>query len=256
MGPRPRGRLWLFGMAWPMLTTVLFDLDDTLHDDTLAFQSAARDVSLEVCTDNAVAPRALAQAFVEELESFWKRFDARKIAPGTNIRKMMWREALQRFNIDDDDLSERCAHLFERRRTAYYKLFPGAMTTLAELRRDNFRLALLTNGLTTTHREKIELLGLAPHFSAIFLSDEMGVSKPDPSAFLRACSELGSLPNETAMVGDRYDKDIAGALNVGMKAVWLNIRNEDLPQGAKPPHVTISDIAQVPSALRVLLSAE
>lgn len=231
---------------------VLLDLDDTLHDDTLAFRCAASDVSVATSQGRVIDPQRLTEAFVEELEDFWQHFDAQSLAPGTNVRKLMWARALERFGIDDQTVAEQCAVSFEERRKTYYNLFPGAVEALTELQRMNFRLALLTNGLTTTHREKIRLLGLSNYFSAIFLSDEIGVSKPDPQAFLFACKELGAAPSETVMVGDRYDKDVLGALNAGMSAVWLNIRNENIPSGSPKPDAIVSDISEVPAALQAL----
>jgi FMN phosphatase YigB (HAD superfamily) len=52
------------------------------------------------------------------------------------------------------------------------------------------------------------------------------------------------------MVGDRYDRDIRGALEAGLYAIWLNVRDESLPLGAKPPDATCSSIAE---AGRILL---
>jgi len=53
------------------------------------------------------------------------------------------------------------------------------------------------------------------------------------------------------MVGDRYDRDIRGALEAGLFTVWLNVRAEELPPGATPPDATVSSIADVG---RILLS--
>ena len=54
-----------------------------------------------------------------------------------------------------------------------------------------------------------------------------------------------------AMVGDRYDRDIRGALEAGLFTVWLNVRAEELPPGAAPPDATCSSIADV---ARILLA--
>jgi FMN phosphatase YigB (HAD superfamily) len=52
------------------------------------------------------------------------------------------------------------------------------------------------------------------------------------------------------MVGDRYDRDVRGAMQAGLYTIWLNVRNEELPPGAKPPDATCSSIAE---AGRILL---
>jgi len=112
------------------------------------------------------------------------------------------------------------------------------------------KLGIVTNGLSETHREKIALLRISEYFDAIFLADEVGMIKPDPLLFAHACRTLGGAPAHSAMVGDRYDRDIRGALEAGLFTIWLNVRDEELPAGARPPDATCSAIADV---ARILL---
>lgn len=51
------------------------------------------------------------------------------------------------------------------------------------------------------------------------------------------------------MVGDRYERDIAGALTAGLFTIWMNVRGERLPAGARPADVTVSNISEVASHL-------
>ena len=69
--------------------------------------------------------------------------------------------------------------------------------------------------------------------------------KPDPLLFVHACRTLDGTPARSAMVGDRYDRDIRGALEAGLFTIWLNVRAEQLPPGAPPPDATVSSIAEV-----------
>ena len=55
---------------------VLFDLDDTLHDDTYAYQSAAEEVAREVAAEHGIDALALKAAYVAEAEGFWHRLSA------------------------------------------------------------------------------------------------------------------------------------------------------------------------------------
>jgi len=107
----------------------------------------------------------------------------------------------------------------------------------------------VTNGVSETHREKIALLQIAQYFDAIFLADEVGMVKPDPLLFAHACQKLDTSPANSAMVGDRYDRDIAGALEAGLYTIWVNVRCERLPPGAVPPDVTVASIAEVAAHL-------
>jgi FMN phosphatase YigB (HAD superfamily) len=83
------------------------------------------------------------------------------------------------------------------------------------------------------------------HVDALFLADEMGMVKPDPEIFRLACRTLGSEPARTAMVGDRYDRDITGAAEVGLFTVLVDVHAIPLPEGARPPDVVVNAITDV-----------
>jgi putative hydrolase of the HAD superfamily len=84
---------------------------------------------------------------------------------------------------------------------------------------------VLTNGLSETHLPKAEALGISPFVEAVFTPDTLGVAKPDPEAFRRACERLGSSPEEAVHVGDSLITDVGGAREAGLRAVWFNPDN-------------------------------
>jgi phosphoglycolate phosphatase-like HAD superfamily hydrolase len=53
------------------IDTVLFDLDDTLHDDTTAYLSAARTVADVVAREYGIAAQALVDAYEAAAMAFW-----------------------------------------------------------------------------------------------------------------------------------------------------------------------------------------
>jgi putative hydrolase of the HAD superfamily len=231
---------------------VLFDLDDTLHDDTYAYSNAAEEVAREVAAEHGIDALALKAAYIAEAEGFWHRLSADDLKVKlASLRASMWQSALESVGAGDDpELAKRSAERYNAYRVKYFTLFPGAIELLRALRERGTKLGIVTNGLSETHREKIALLQISQYFDAIFLSDEVGMVKPDPLLFAHACHTLGGAPARSAMVGDRYDRDIAGALEAGLYTIWLNVRGEELPPGAPPPDATCSSIA---GAARILL---
>jgi putative hydrolase of the HAD superfamily len=161
----------------------------------------------------------------------------------------MWLAALQRVGLDDPALAERAADDYNRYRKTYLTLFPGALELLGTLRARGLKLGMITNGFAETHREKITLLRLDDAFDEIFIADEVGLMKPDPRIFEHACRRLGAAPGNTAMVGDRFDRDIRGGQAAGLYTVWLNPRGERVPDGASCPDATVTGIAAVMAAL-------
>ncbi|MDE2482010.1 MAG: HAD-IA family hydrolase [bacterium] len=229
---------------------MLFDLDDTLHDDTRASHGAAEDVAREVAAAHGVDALALKHAYLAEAGSFWHRLDAAQLRERlAGVRVRLWGAALQRVGVVDEALAQQSAERYNEYRKTYFEVFPGTFDVLRTLRARGTKLGILTNGFSETHREKIDLLRLTEHFDAIFIADELGMLKPDPLLFARACAELGTSPQHGAMVGDRYERDVRGALDAGMYAVWLNVRGETLPSDAPPPHAICTSVVEVPAAL-------
>ena len=230
------------------IEAVLFDLDDTLHDDTTSYQSAAEEVAREVAAQHGIDALALKAAYVAEAEGFWKRLSAAQLATKlAGVRSQMWHAALNRVGLDDLDLAHRSATSYNLYRKKYLTLFPGAVEVLRTLRDRGKRLGLLTNGFSETHREKIALLQIGELFDAIFIADEVGMLKPDPLLFAHACTTLGVATMNGAMVGDRYERDIRGALDAGLYTIWLNIRSEQIPPHAPPPHAECRSIVEIPA---------
>ncbi len=233
-----------------IIDTVLFDLDDTLHDDTAAYQEAARLVAVDVARERPIDPAALLAAYVAEASAFWKKLSVEHLTAGIiDTRAQMWHDALLAVGIDDVALSERCAHDYGRYRSDVLELSPGALDCIETLRARGCTLGIVTNGFAATHHEKIARLGITDHFDALFLADEMGMVKPDPAVFRHACEVLGSPPARTAMVGDRYDRDIIGAQQCGLYTVLIDVHAIPLPDGATPPDAVVATIADVLAAL-------
>jgi len=240
------------------ISAVLFDLDDTLHDDTAAFQSAAEEVAQEIAAEHGIDALALKDAYMAEAEGFWQRLTADQLREKlATYRVGMWRTALAKMQIwDDGTLAERSADRYNRYRAKRLVPFPGALDFLRDLRAKRIKLGLLTNGFAETHRQKISLLHLSEAFDAIFIADEIGMVKPDPLLFAHACRKLDAVPAETAMVGDRYDRDIRGALTAGLFTVWMNMHHAKLPPGAPPPDLTVETLDEVRTAFATLLRKE
>ena len=104
---------------------------------------------------------------------------------------------------------------------------PGHDETLRAARSAGLAVGILTNGPAAWQRRKLELTGIGDAVDAIAISAELGVAKPDPAAFHRACELLGVAPADTAMVGDSEPFDIAGARAAGL-AIAISVQSAPL----------------------------
>lgn len=69
---------------------------------------------------------------------------------------------------------------------------------------------------------KIDRLGLSKYVNHIVTSEEAGKEKPHPYIFLSALKKLNLQPSEVLMIGDNFKKDVVGASNLGIEAIWVN----------------------------------
>src|SRR5579875_648527 len=103
-------------------------------------------------------------------------------------------------------------------------LFQDTHATLETLQQRGFALGVASNRLWggRPFHEDVQSLGLFKYFDprAVAISADLGVRKPKPAIFLHALNALRIPPHEAVMVGDSLRADIAGALSLGMVAVW------------------------------------
>jgi putative hydrolase of the HAD superfamily len=232
------------------IDTVLFDLDDTLHDDTDAYHRAARRVAEEVAQAHGILPELLFQAYVGEARAFWRSLSVTHLAVAIeDARVALWEAALAHVALADRTLAAGCADRYTDYRSELLAPSPGAHELLVALRERGCKLGIVSNGFAATHHRKIEVLGLRPLVDGVFLADEMGMVKPDPGCFALACRTLGSTPERTAMVGDRYDRDVLGAQAAGLFSVLIDVRGVPMPAGSLAPDAVVGTLPEVMGVL-------
>ena len=86
------------------------------------------------------------------------------------------------------------------------------------------RLGVMTNGTSERQRKKFVMLGLDRFVDPemVFVSGEIGVSKPDSGIFRAAEERTGLDPGDLWLVGDSVRADIYGAKACGWHTLWLN----------------------------------
>jgi putative hydrolase of the HAD superfamily len=100
-------------------------------------------------------------------------------------------------------------------------LIEGVATVMPRLA-GRYRLGLICDtGLSPgwLQRQHMERHGILHYFSYLTFSDELGVSKPHPDAFLSTLAHLDVRPEGAVHIGDYPRTDIAGAQGVGMRAI-------------------------------------
>ncbi len=87
-------------------------------------------------------------------------------------------------------------------------------------------------------------------FGVVADSSQLGIFKPEPGIFDHALKRLGSIPSETAMVGDSLAKDCAPAHRLGITTIWL--RHAPLSDAARLQYSAIAQTGDLIGDARVI----
>lgn len=141
--------------------------------------------------------------------------------------------------LGDRDTAEELAKEYRKRSLENTYVYPEAKEVLRNL---PGKKALITNGPRLVQREKLKKFDLADYFDSIFISGEIGKSKPGEEIFLLALDSLESTPDESLYVGNSLRLDVAGANNAGLTSVLIS-RDED-SVGSEPDY-EIKDLKEL-----------
>lgn len=139
-----------------------------------------------------------------------------------------------------------------------FELRPGIGVLIAEIGSMGIPQGLAANQPLET-LAILEQHGLSTHFSADTVSGRIGYRKPDPRHFLIACERLGSLPQETVMIGDRVDNDIAPANLLGITTVLFRTgrhRDQQPRSWREMPDFTVETVPALREVLLELLATK
>lgn len=93
---------------------------------------------------------------------------------------------------------------------------------MLEYLQGKYELVILTNWFEYQQIERLKNAGLYKYFKHVYGAENTKM-KPNKEAFKTAMGEFNV--NECVMIGDNLKTDIDGALNVGLKAIFLNREN-------------------------------
>ena len=205
---------------------LLIDNDNTLMDFTLAE----------------------AKALIETLEEAGLPTDEDTVSAYHRFNDALWK-ALERGETTQAELKvERFAQLLEylgKSRAdgaalgaAYAEnlgrhadLLPGALDFIQAVH-GRMKIALVSNGISRIQRSRLSLCPFTPLLDAMVISEEIGVSKPDPRMVEIALEALGCTDKrEAVLLGDSLSADIPAANAAGVDSIFLSLKGKksDLP---------------------------
>ena len=199
-----------------MYEFLLLDMDDTILDFKKAEQTALRKTlqsfGLEPTEEVCARYSRINQHYWEMLE--------RKEVTREALKTGRFRDLFAEYGIVAD--SDQCAARYMENLAEGDDFMPGAKEALAALAQ-KYKLYLVSNGTTHVQMRRIEKAGIAKYFQALFVSEQVGVDKPDKVFFDRCFAKIPGFCKEKAIiVGDSLTSDIRGGINAGITTCWVN----------------------------------
>jgi HAD superfamily hydrolase (TIGR01549 family) len=230
-----------------MIRAVLFDLDDTLFDHSHAARQALVAVRESHPALAAVDAAALEQRHAEILDALHLRVLAGEIGLD-EARLERFRRLIEGAGLTADDaMVQHAAASYRTRYMESWQEVRGATLLLRALR-TRARVGVVSNNLTREQQDKLQFCGFVPHLDAIVISEEAGVSKPDPAIFAIALRRVGVAADEAVMIGDAWRADVSGARAAGLRAIWFNRLGKPRPE----PWPDVDEITTLDPAADVL----
>ena len=203
-----------------MIKHIIFDLDDTLCDYRKAKENARPHIN------------EVLKTFGIDIDGFWNRFN--------RVEPLLFRQFADRSLTRDEyrirrfadvlegshprflEISSELNHIHMRETNQKTELFYDTIPLMKVLQAKDIEAVILTNGPSDGQRAKFKTLGLSRYIQRIYISEEIGFSKPNRRAFEFVLRDLDAAAPDVLMVGDSIENDIDGAEQAGIKAVLID----------------------------------
>lgn len=233
------------------MTAILFDLDDTLFDHTHSAERALGDARERHAALRSVPFAELQRVSSHILEDLHPRVLSGEL-PVQQARILRFQRLFGEVGraISQD---EALVIAFDYRRVyeETWRPVDGACALIARLK-PLVSIGIVTNNLAAEQTSKLRACGLMPVIDALIVSEEAGVTKPDPAIFELALQRLNCAAADAVMVGDSWAMDVLGARGAGLRAVWFNRTGRACPDRSLARELT--SFEPVDEAARLLLA--
>ena len=226
-----------------------FDLDDTLVDFGKArregLKALAGELAARIPNHSASQMHETSARIVED------RTRRGRGMPQTgelrNIRIRIWTEVLAFIGAPDLADPEQLVDDHDKLTRRHLELYPDADAAI-RWAAERFQVTgIITNGPSDVQWGEVRAVGLEERVDRVIVAGDVGAFKPDPRIFEAALEGLGIPPQSAVFIGNSADHDVAGALQAGWSAIWLNRDGATYPPSLPPPTATATTLDQLPA---------
>lgn len=220
----------------------LFDADNTLLD----FSRSERDALSECLCARGIEPtNQILSRYAEINDLHWKLLE-RGLTTREKLRTDRFAEFFGEMGLTLDPNQMADDYLVALSSKAY--CMDGAENLIRRLA-GRCRLFIITNGNASVQNARFNSTSMAPLFEGVFISEELGVSKPDKRFFDLVADSIKDFdPRDALVIGDSLSSDILGGIHAGIDTCWFNRRGIDAPQDMSITY-TVRSLEEVESIL-------
>lgn len=211
-------------------TTLLIDADDTLLD----FGSAEREAFMKTFEKlGKPSDEDLYRLYSAINLSLWKAFERGEIEKSA-IPQRRFERLYEEAQISGDP--REAASVYVETLTCQGQLIPGAREFLERVC-ETHDIYAVTNGIKSIQRGRFAKADIGRYFKGVFISEEVGVGKPDKRYFDYVLEHIDEKdPEKVLVIGDSLTSDVLGAVNAGLDSVWFNARGEKAREDILPTY--------------------
>jgi len=223
-----------------MIHTILWDVDGTLLDFHAAEHAAIKNLFGEFRLGECTEEMILRYSAIND--GYWKRLERGEVTK-PQVLLGRFRDFFGEYGLDTSLAEE-----FNRR----YQLalgdtivFRDDCLEIIRSLRGRVKQYVVSNGTVVAQTKKLRLSGLGELMDGIFLSEELGVEKPNTAFFEKVFAAIGDTDRSGILiVGDSLTSDIRGGMNAGIRTCWYNPGGAPVPEEYSIDHV-IGDLHEV-----------
>jgi putative hydrolase of the HAD superfamily len=201
---------------------LFFDLDRTLWDfeknSEIALNHLFHELGLQHSIDHF---DSFFQLYKENNSILWKKYGSGQLKK-EELRDERFRLTLENLKVNDPILVKKISDGYVELSPQQTALFPNAIETLKDLQKEGFNMHIITNGFKEVQYIKLDKSGLSDYFDVIVCSEDVGKNKPAPDIFHYSLNRANAKAIDSVMIGDDFEVDVLGALNIGMKGVHFD----------------------------------
>lgn len=205
---------------------LFFDLDHTLWD----FDANARETLLELYDTYQLRKLGIDSAekfievYTEHNHRLWRDYHNGLISK-EQLRSSRFRLTFEHFELPEHIIPHQFEDDYVSICPTKTNLFEGAHEVLSALK-EKYKLHIITNGFLESQEMKLSRTNLKQYFDQVFISEVIGLYKPDIALFNHALDVVGAESHQVLMIGDSLEADILGAKNAGIDQVYFNPLSE------------------------------